>query len=118
MPRHLQLIVLIALLTISQHLAAQRIFWNEPANNRIRFGGLTYTTLSAGTNLLSGPSGISHISLDPGYNLIFFTEGYGSTLYQGDYSGPPPAPSEIYIFGSFAEGTDIAYSPNAAGVFA
>jgi gliding motility-associated-like protein len=118
MPRHLKLIALFALLSISQHLAAQRIFWNEPNNNRIRFGGLTYSALSAGTNLHTGPSGISHISLDPGYNLIFFTEGNGSTLYQGPYSGPPPAADERYIFGAMSEGTDIAYSPNAGGVFA
>jgi hypothetical protein len=116
MPRHLKLIALVALLTFSQHLIAQRIFWNEPNNNRIRFGTLTYSSLSTGTNLLSGPTLISNITLDPGYNLMFFTEGNGSTLYQANYNGS--GSFERYIFGSMAEGTDIAYSANAGGVFA
>lgn len=111
-----RLLGILALLCVSQLVHGQRIFWNEPNNNRIRFGGLTYTTLAAGTNLLSGPTLISNISLDPGYNLIFFTEGSGSTLYQANYNGS--GAFERYIFGAMSEGTDIAYSQNAGGVYA
>jgi gliding motility-associated-like protein len=116
MPRHLKLLALIALLSIiSHHIFAQRIFWNEPNNNRIRFGTLTSTSLTGATNLLSSFSGISNITLDPNYNFIFFTEGNGSTLQQADYNGANPF--ELEIYGSMSEGTDIAYSANANGVY-
>lgn len=113
-PRHLA--VLFAFVCVTQLAHGQRIFWNEPNNNRIRFGALTYSSLSAGTNLLSGYSGISNLAFSPSLDVMFFTTNGGTYLYQANYNGS--GAFEVYNYAPMSESTDIAYSANAGGVYA
>ncbi|RAW00265.1 T9SS type B sorting domain-containing protein [Pseudochryseolinea flava] len=111
----LKFFAFVALVIASHFATAQRIFWNEPNNDRIRFGTLSNTSLTTPVNLLSHPNIAKEITFDPGYNYAFFTDNSGASFYQSTYAGENPV--EIEYFAPMAEALDIDYSVNAGGVY-
>ncbi|MFZ6010121.1 MAG: Ig-like domain-containing protein, partial [Bacteroidota bacterium] len=93
----------------------QRIFWNEPTNNRIQVGALSAGAISGPQTLAPGIANLEDIAIAPSSGYIFYIQATSGLVRASLVDG-----SGTFVlrdFGAFTGFNDIAYSGNANGVF-
>lgn len=108
-----QTLLLVVLLLVTQLLFAQRIYWAENDNNRIRTAPLSPSGLGTSTTLLSYPN-VRNITIDQFGGFIYYSET--ETVQRASLS-TGTGQTEIIDKAAMSGYTDIVYSDNAGGLF-
>lgn len=116
MIKKLTLSALLVLGLFSQ-LSAQRLFWVEGNQGRIRQAPLNPTSLGTPTTFISGITSPRDLWLDPGNGRIFYTNNYGEDILEADLSDGSLL-STVITTGGMVYFEDFAYSENDDAIFA
>lgn len=105
--------MLVVLLLSTQLLIAQRIYWAENDNNRIRTASLSPSGLGTSTTLLSYPN-VRNITVDQFGGFIYYSE---TETVQRASLASGTGQVEIIDKAAMSGYTDIVYSDNAGGLY-
>ncbi len=118
MLKYIKRTFILAFFFFSNYSEAQRLLWVENANARIRVANITPTGIGTASiyGSATGLTSPKSLAIDANRNYIFYSENFGEDLIRANYTGTSPFP--LITTGAMAGYQNIAYSENAAGIYA
>jgi gliding motility-associated-like protein len=115
MTKKLALSAFLCLGLVSQ-LAAQRLFWVERSQGRIRQATITPGSLGTPLTFITGINAPTDLAIDQGSGRLFYTNNFGEDIIEADLSDGSTL-STVITTGGMVYFEDIAFSENDDAVF-
>jgi gliding motility-associated-like protein len=106
----------IFILGLTSQIVAQRLFWVERSQGRVRQATITPGSMGTPTDFITGIISPTDLALDQGNGRLFYTNNSGEDIIEADLSDGSTL-STVITTGGMVYFEDIAYSENDDALF-